>query len=166
MKKFIYLFLMLSFSCEKDDVCSENTQTTPRIVLEFYNLEAPDITLDVPELLAVGLDNENMIVPITNEFIMTRSRIALPLKTNDTQATFVLFENYNVEDGVVTGNPDTITITYQTNDVYVSRACGYKTNFDILAFSISDDDDRWMNNFDIVLTQITNENEIHVKILH
>ena len=166
MKKFIYLFLILSFSCEKDDVCSENTQTTPRIVLEFYNLEAPDDTLDVPELLAVGLDNENMMVPITNELIMTRSMIALPLKTDDTQATFILFKNYNVEEGVVTGNPDTITITYQTNDVYVSRACGYKTNFDVQTFSIIEDADQWMSSSDIILREITNENEIHVKILH
>ena len=97
---------------------------------------------------------------------MTRSIIALPLKTNDTQATFILFENYGVEEGVVSGNRDTITITYQTNNVYVSRACGYKTNFTIETVSITEDSDQWIRDSDILITEITNENEIHVKILH
>ena len=166
MKQFIYLFLIVIFSCEKDDICSDTKQTTPRIVLEFYNNESPEDTLDVPELLAVGLDRGNTEIPITNELIMTRSMIALPLKTNDTQATFILFENYGVEEGVVSGNRDTITITYQTNNVYVSRACGYKTNFTIETVSITEDSDQWIRDSDILITEITNENEIHVKILH
>lgn len=166
MKQFIYLFLIVIFSCEKDDICSDTKQTTPRIVLEFYNNEAPEDTLDVPELLAVGLDSGNTEIPITNELVMTRSMIALPLKTDDTQATFILFENYGVEEGVVSGNRDTITITYQTNNVYVSRACGYKTNFTIETVSITEDSDQWIRDSDILINEITNENEIHVKILH
>ena len=70
MKQFIYLFLIVIFSCEKDDICSDTKQTTPRIVLEFYNNESPEDTLDVPELLAVGLDRGNTEIPITNELIM------------------------------------------------------------------------------------------------
>jgi len=35
MKQFIYLFLIVIFSCEKDDICSDTKQTTPHIVLEF-----------------------------------------------------------------------------------------------------------------------------------
>ena len=69
-------------------------------------------------------------------------------------------------DGVVSGNPDTIKVTYNTENVYVSRACGYKTNFDIQTFSITADPDQWMISSEILITEITNENDIHVKILH
>ena len=166
MKKFIYLFLIVIFSCEKDDICSSTTQTTPRLVIEFYDLSAPDEVLAVPGLFAIGLDAEGLEVPINNEIVTTRSSITLPLKTDDILTEFKLYKSYDVVDGVTNGNADTIKITYDTENVYVSRACGYKTNFDIQTFSISSDTDQWMISSEILITKIINENEIHVKILH
>ena len=166
MKKFIYIFLIVIFSCEKDDICSETTQTTPRLVIEFYDIQAPDEILSVPGLFAIGLDAEGLEVPINNEIVTTRSSIALPLKTDDILTEFKIYKSYDVVDGVVTGNPDTIKITYDTENIYVSRACGYKTNFDIQTFSITADPSLWMISSEILITKITNENDIHVKILH
>jgi len=166
MKKFICLFLIVIFSCEKDDICSGTTQTTPRLVIEFYDLSAPEEVLAVPGLFAIGLDAEDLEVPINNEIVTTRSTITLPLKTDDILTELKLYKSYVLVDGVVNGNPDTIKITYDTENVYVSRACGYKTNFDIQTFSISSDTDQWMISSEILITKITNENEIHVKILH
>ena len=60
MKQFIYLFLIVIFSCEKDDICSETTQTTPRLVIEFYDLQAPDELLAVPGLFALGLSTDGL----------------------------------------------------------------------------------------------------------
>ncbi|MDG1374229.1 MAG: DUF6452 family protein [Flavobacteriaceae bacterium] len=166
MKKFICLFLIVIFSCEKDDICPETTQTTPRLVIEFYNLSSPDEILAVPGLFAIGLDADGLEVPIYNEIVTTRSSITLPLKTNDIITEFKLYKSYDVVDGVVSGNPDTIKITYEAEDVYVSRACGYKTIFDIQTFAITSDSDQWMIGSDILIREITNENDIHVKILH
>ena len=166
MKKFICLFLIVIFSCEKDDICSGTTQTTPRLVIEFYDLSAPEEVLAVPGLFAIGLDAEDLEVPINNEIVTTRSSITLPLKTDDILTELKLYKSYDLVDGVVNGNPDTIKITYNTENVYVSRACGYKTNFNILTFGITIDSDQWMISSEILLTEITNENDIHVKILH
>jgi hypothetical protein len=166
MKKFICLFLIVIFSCEKDDICSGTTQTTPRLVIEFYDLSAPEEVLAVPGLFAIGLDAEDLEVPINNEIVTTRSTITLPLKTDDILTELKLYKSYDLVDGVVNGNPDTIKITYNTENVYVSRACGYKTNFNILTFGITIDSDQWMISSEILLTEITNENDIHVKILH
>ena len=44
--------------------------------------------------------------------------------------------------------------------------CGYKTTFDIQTFAITPDSDQWMISSEILITEITNENDIHVKILH
>ena len=167
MKKFICLFLIVIFSCEKDDICPETTQTTPRLVIEFYNLSSPDEILAVPGLFAIGLDADGLEVPIYNEIVTTRSSISLPLKTDGTETEFILYKSYDIVDGVPSGNPDTIKVTYTTENVYVSRACGYKTIFDIQTFAITSDADQWMINFDILVTnKITNENDIHVKIRH
>jgi hypothetical protein len=122
--------------------------------------------LAVPGLFAIGLDAEDLEVPINNEIVTTRSTITLPLKTDDILTELKLYKSYDLVDGVVNGNPDTIKITYNTENVYVSRACGYKTNFNILTFGITIDSDQWMISSEILLTEITNENDIHVKILH
>ena len=90
----------------------------------------------------------------------------MPLQNNSNQTQFKLYESYNPIDTPVSGNPDTITITYEIETVYVSRACGYINNFSIQTFSIASDNDQWMINSEILITQITNENEIHVKVLH
>ena len=109
----------------------------------------------VPGLFAIGLDAEDLEVPINNEIVTTRSSITLPLKTDDILTEFKLYKSYDVVDGVTNGNPDTIKITYDTENVYVSRACGYKTNFDIQTFSISSDTDQWMISSEILITKIT-----------
>ena len=166
MKQFIYLFLIVIFSCEKDDICPETTQTTPRLVIEFYDLTNPDVLLQVPGLYALGLSTDGIEIPINNEIVTTRSSIELPLKTDDTETEFILYKSYDIVDGEVIGNPDRIKVTYESENVYVSRACGYKTNFDIQAFAISTDSDQWMISSDILINEITNENDIHVKILH
>ncbi|MDC0629664.1 DUF6452 family protein [Flavobacteriaceae bacterium] len=166
MKQFIYLFLIILFSCEKDDICADTTQTTPRLVIEFYDLTAPDKELAVAGLYALGLDTDALEVPITNEIVMTRTSITLPLKTDDFETEFVLYKNYDIVDGVVRGNPDVIKVTHSTENLYISRACGYITNFEIQTFSIAEDSDQWMRNSEILNYEITNENEIHVKIFH
>ena len=170
MKKkhlFLLLIVLLQISCEKDDVCPATTQTTPRIVIEFYDIAAPDEIKAVPGLFAIGLDTNTNEVPIYNELVSTRSSIALPLQNNSNQTQFKLYESYNPIDTPVSGNPDTITITYEIETVYVSRACGYINNFSIQTFSIASDNDQWMINSEILITtQVTNENEIHVKVLH
>ena len=166
MKQFIYLFLIVILSCEKDDICPETTQTTPRLVIEFYDLTNPDVLLQVPGLYALGLSTDGIEIPINNEIVITRSSIELPLKTDDTETEFILYKSYDIVDGEVIGNPDRIKVTYESENVYVSRACGYKTNFDIQAFAISTDSDQWMISSDILINEITNENDIHVKILH
>ena len=99
MKKFIYLLLIVLFSCEKDDICPGTTLTTPRLVIEFYDLTSPDELLQVPGLFALGLGAEDTEVPINNEIVTTRSSIALPLKTDAIETEFILYKSYDIIDG-------------------------------------------------------------------
>ena len=43
---------------------------------------------------------------------------------------------------------------------------GYKNVYNIQGFSIETDSDAWMVNTEIIVSDVTNENETHVKIFH
>ena len=159
-------FFLLFIACEPDDVCSENTQTTSRLVIEFFDIENIENTKTVGGLFAFGLDAQGNNVEITGEVVSSRDKIELPLNSTTNQTQFKLYKNYSLINDVVQGNPDVITVAYTTSPIYVSRACGYKNVYNIQGFSIESDSDLWMVNPDIIVNDITNENETHVKIFH
>lgn len=176
MKKTIALLLLCLCitNCEKDDLCSEATPTTPKLVLEFFDITSPDETKNVAELTAYGIDDDNQPVIFFDETIATRSEISIPLRTDADQTKFVLHRNYEIDDlgteddddDIVLGNPEVITVTYEREEVYVSRACGYKTVFNNITFSVALDEDNWIINSEIVVENVELETETHVKVFH
>lgn len=168
MKKIALLsFVLMLSACEPDDICSENTQTTARLVIEFFDIGALDSPKTVAGLYALGLDADGNEVVIYGENVASRSKIELPLDGAQNQTQFKLYKNYDVVNDVVEGNPDMITVAYTTSSVYVSRACGYKNVYSIQGFSIEADEDLWMINAEFDINkEVTNENETHVKIFH
>ena len=67
MKKHYLIFSLIALlfiSCEKDDVCPATTQTTPRVIIEFYDIAAPDEIKAIPGLFAIGLDSNFISVAI------------------------------------------------------------------------------------------------------
>ena len=60
-----------------------------------------------------------------------------------------------------------IKFNYAKSDVYISRACGYKTVFQLNAtnaIEVTADADNWIQNIEVSQPNILNENEVHVKI--
>ncbi|NJM80828.1 MAG: hypothetical protein HC854_16675 [Flavobacterium sp.] len=60
---------------------------------------------------------------------------------------------------------DIITFNYTKEDIYISRACGFRT-----VFNLNDADpvitivDDWIKDIEVIQPSIENENETHVKI--
>ena len=169
MKKIIVLILILSvfISCEKDDICSAETSTTPMLILRFYDIANEEETKQVPNLLVYGLDDagERVLFDHIGSTASNTDSIAIPLRTNGNLTRFVLhrdFENADFE----TGNFDVITAIYEREEVYVSRACGYKDIFNNLTLNLETDSDNWVINSEILNTTINNETTAHVKIFH
>ena len=82
---------------------------------------------------------------------------------------FILEKDTNLRldtDTSTDSNIDVIELTYTTEFVYVSRACGYKSIFNSLAITKDVDLDNWISSIEIVETTVENENTIHVRILH
>lgn len=171
MKK-IFLVLLVAFSfssCEKDDICDAATSTTPRLVIEFYdNLIATPTLKSLTKLKAVatGIDEGvvfNSALTDSSRYLSNSSKVYLPLDPSANTTTYTLTNNF----GAATANADVLTFYYTKNEVYVSRACGYKylfnltnTNTDILTL----DTDNWIKNIIIVKPNLETENEVHIKI--
>ena len=168
----IILLLIVSASCEKDDICAETTPTTPKLILRFYDITNQDETKNVTGLRVTGLDDDNEDVEISNLNVVTTDTINLPLRTDADVTKFTFHKDYEEikdDDGniiSIEGNPDVVTFTYQREDVYVSRACSYKTIFNNVSFSFEADADNWIINSEIINAIVENEFTAHVKVFH
>lgn len=176
MKKILSLLLLIIFclpSCEKDDVCDGNTPTTPRLVIDFYNFKNPSAKKQVNNLKVIGDGMKDGIIfnngaKDEEKFLTNSVRISIPLKTdsNTTKFKFILNSNNSNSELIDT---DEITFNYTRNEVYVSRACGFKTLFildnnPINHVAIPNTKTKWMQQISIEKTNIDNENEVHIKV--
>jgi len=128
MKKIILLVFViaLSFSgCEKDDICDADTVTTPRLVISFYDVNNPSELKEVTDLTIIG---EGMTEGVTYESstLINGSTVSIPLKTDADATTFSFILNYGSTTATLV-NEDVLKFTYVRENVFVSRACGFKT---------------------------------------
>lgn len=160
MKKiFILLFILSITSCEKDDICDK--ETTSRVVIEFYD-----------NLLATNLKNLTSMSATADGFtnpynVFSSSKIQLPLST---AADFTKYSLVLNSTDAVNLNQDFLQFNYTRKTIFVSRACGYKTVYQLDAsnpFTLTDSDPTdgfWIKNIIIDNKTINNETETHVKI--
>jgi hypothetical protein len=183
MKKLKFTFLLLLvalISCERDDICAETTPTTPRLMVEFYDATETEELKPVTRLTAYG---EGLANNPTNDntegtlvYNTNATAIELPLLIGNegeiTTSRFILEKDTNLrldEDVDTDSNIDIVEISYETEFVYVSRACGYKSIFKNLQVSFeTSDDGAWISGIEVVDTIeiVENENTVHVRILH
>jgi len=177
MKKIIALLLIATFSsssCEKDDICDANTPTTPRLVIEFYDISNPSVLKNVTNLKVIGEGMTEGIVFNSSatgdsQYLTNGNKIAIPLKTDGDSTTYSFILN--------SGNPnptlidiDKVTFNYSREDVFVSRACGFKTLFEfapsnaIVHTAVPATKLKWMQYISVEKSNIDNENETHIKV--
>ena len=165
MKKIVFitlsLLLAVSFlNCEKDDICAEGTPTTPRVIIEFYDNANPNTLKNVTNLKVTESGQ-------TDGFVFNGvSEIQVPIRTNDIQTTLHFTANGDDSD-ISNDNLDEITFNYGTQEVYISRACGYKMTFQLNTTDgtvLTPDSNNWIQNIVISQPNIETENEVHVKI--
>lgn len=165
MKKIVFatltLLLAVSFwNCEKDDICAEGTPVTPRVVIEFYDAANPTVLKNVTNL--------GVIEPtFTNGYGYNGiSKIKVPIRTTVDVTTLNFIQNGSDTDST-NDNVDVLTFNYVRNDVYISRACGYKTLFyldETNPIVLTADGNNWIQNIEVIQPNIETENEVHVKI--
>lgn len=152
----LFLFLLLS-GCQRDDLCPGSTPVTPLLLIEFYDREEPTRLKAVPNLVvqATGED-EPLLGPITT------NNILIPLRTDQNHTEYRFVRDANRE----TENIDTITFTYSTSEQYLNRACGYIVNYLGIDASVHQDGDTWIRSQIIQQTDVVNETEVHIYLIH
>lgn len=161
---------LIIISCEKDDICPDSTQTTPQLVVAFYDALDPQQSKTV-ESLAVYAIKESELILIENINGINTDSIAIPLRNDIGVSNFRFIKNYSVENDIIFGDLNHVYIDYEMTDVFISRACGFITNYSILSlvpYDILQDPPviGWIDGYEIVNPIVTNENQAHVKILH
>ncbi len=168
MKKVFLAAIVLFFTtyfigCEKDDICTAATPTTPSLIIEFYNTDNRTELKKVTNLVVVA-NGLNESLPPFNDV----SKIKIPLKTNTNSTSYSFLWNFN-KTTQAAEKRDTITFNYTRNDVFISRACGFKTLFDldkVNSIKIAPEKTSWIKGYDVIIPAIENENNTHVKIYH
>jgi len=176
-KLFVLFIALISISCERDDICAEATPTTPRLIIRFYDINNPENLKQVRQLEVDGLNMSN--VPNSETPIITRSNtdsINLPLNFQDeieSTTRFLLERDADYADNddlTDDSNSDVITVRYTPQFIYVSRACGYKSIFNLdqddPITRDPDDDEIWTTSFEIINQTIENENAAQIIIYH
>ena len=149
MKK-CFLAILIVFTlfsgCIKDDFCID--PITPNLVISFYDNDNPDnlkrttdltVWAEGKEELYTNASLDSILIPLDPAIDMTVYHLSLA----------------DVEDE--------ITITYIRKEVFVSRSCGFKYNFENLEVPINTNN--WI--LDIQITNQTVEDETeHIKILY
>ena len=161
MKKIIIAILIFLpfFGCEKDDICPANTPTTPQLVIEFFDF-ASNASKAVTKL-KIEDSESGKLLNVFNE-----AKIKLPLKTDVDISKYSLTLNSDTPSAL---NLDKLEIKYSRSNVYISRACGYITVFNLNnspSFLVSENTvaTEWIKKITITKPNILNEDETHIKI--
>ena len=159
----ILLLISIQLSCERDEICLE--EITPKLIIRFYNENNPN---EIKSVIGLKVNIEGIDGDFSNETITTLTdSIAIPLKVAEDRTRFILtIQSDESEDA--TNNLDTISVIYNQQDIFISRACGYKTVFNEAEADFVKDDDNWIKGLEAKNEplQIIDENAAHVKIFH
>ena len=166
MKKIFLVLIVVCISlssCEKDDICDAATSTTPRLIIDFYDFTNPTLQKNVTNLGIIG-DGLSTVILYNGV-----SKIELPLDMTKDLSQYQFVLNYGNENPAFI-NTDNLQFKYTRVNTFVSRACGYKTLFQLDSanpFTKTDSatsDGLWMKNITLFQYAILNENETHLSI--
>lgn len=153
---FLAAFVFVAHGCQKDDICPEGTETTPLLVIEFYDAEDPSRLKAVPNLVVQAAGEEIFLGPTTTNIVR------IPLRTNEdvTEYRFIL------DSGGSSENEDRISFSYDPAPRYLNRACGYTIDFMNIDANTLQDEDNWIVSEVNLQENVENETEAHISITH
>ncbi len=161
----ILLVVLAIAACEKDDLCTADQEASPRMVIVFKDVANPDIIKAVTNLRAKEI-GKTAFAPLDfagNTVITAADTIYLPLRNLEDVTSYNLYTDV---DNIT--NIDNIDFMYTRQEVYVSRACGFKVDYDNLTFTRTSENptDFWIQRIEVIDNSINDSNEVHVEIFH
>jgi len=178
MKKSNYLFfvvltLLVTLGCQRDDICAESIETTPLLIIRFYDFEDPNELKDPQNLSVRTTDSTDFVIntgggtPI-EYYRYSRDSVAIPLKTTTDLTEYVFTLNTAEDDSTATnsGLRDTISFTYGRQEEYINRACAYKISYVGLKVDVDGgaNGSNWIQDIQIEEANVEDQNQAHVSI--
>lgn len=164
MRRLAIAFLVITSvsiyaGCTADDICSEETQTTPNMVISFANNSISGVAKPLDSLKITNLDYDDKVV-----WNAPADTISIPLSTEVDRSTyaFTIFKDS-------TRYTNVYQFDYRREEVYISRACGFKmhyTNLEAEAIPNEDNTPTWAKNITVLNPIIEDEKSTHITILH
>ena len=172
MKRIIPILLIASMlfyvsSCEKDDICVDGD--TPLMVIGFFDIADTTLVKNVASIRIRNIDIDSIL---TNSSFSDRSEspdsLQVPLRSTATTTMYqIISESADDEETELeTGNIDTLTISYELGEAFVSRACGFVTNYNNISVTLTEGAENWIQDIKVVQPNVENTDNIHVKIFH
>lgn len=172
MKKIIPILLIASMlyyvsSCEKDDICVEGD--TPLMIIGFFNIDDTSAVKRVSSIRIRSIDIDSVL---SNNTFSDRSTspdsLQVPLRSNATTTMYEIISGSADDDetNLETGNIDTLTISYELGEAFVSRACGFVANYNNITVTVPESAENWIQDIKVVQPNVQNTDSIHVKIFH
>jgi hypothetical protein len=181
-KNFLLLLILislLSLGCQRDDICPETTDTTPLLIIRFYENQDP-FEPQAPQNLSINevgneeyvfIRNDNNRDQIITYFRFTGDSLAIPLRTDNDLSSFEFTLN-TLAEGEEPGsqedlqNTDILKFTYGRQEEYINRACAYKINYVGLKATVEDggDGSRWIQEVQVEEGIVDDQNQAHVSI--
>ncbi|MEO9510669.1 MAG: DUF6452 family protein [Flavobacteriaceae bacterium] len=161
----ITLMLIYFASCEKDDICVDGD--TPLLYVGFYDVDDTTEFKNVSSLRIKEVILDSVLDTFTDRSSALDS-VGMPLRIDASSTGFAFISDSEDDEdtGEETGTIDTLTISYETTEAFISRACGFVANYENLTVTLPESAENWIQDITIVEETIENSNTIHVKIFH
>jgi len=158
---FSFTILLVFAGCTRDDICPEETATTPLLQIQFFDISDRTQSKAVSALRVLINDADTLEVYLGESDTL----VGIPLNTLATVTSFQLIANSN---DTIAINTDIIIFRYSTEDIYVNRACAFKTIYNDFDVAVEQEtgSNNWIQDFTILKTTLEDETDAHITIFH
>jgi hypothetical protein len=154
----LLFFLFVLSACEKDDFCIQNPVTS-KLIIDFYDDTNRETLKNVQGFSIIAKGKTDSL--FTDK---TLNSISIPLNYLAKETVYVLKRNAT-NGAKINDEIATFSITYDSEEEFVSRSCGFKIMYKNVAFSSSTDS--WITAFTpTTIINLNDQNEAHVQIFH
>lgn len=163
IKRIVFSFaLLLVFAgCTRDDICPEETVTTPLLQIQFKDISDRTQSKTVTALRVLINDADTLEVYLGESDTL----VGIPLNTLTSMSSFQFISDSSDD---TTANTDVITFQYSTEDIYVNRACAFKTIYNDVEVDVETETgtNNWILDYTLLKTTIEDETDAHLTIFH
>jgi len=152
-------------SCEKDDLCIPDELDIPRLVVVFVDAGNQLLRKPVQQLQVIE-SNSNMAVALNDEgatMLTQVDSVSIPLRRDLNNPLYNFVRTLNTVE-----NQDGINLSYEPEEIYLNRACGFTSVYNDLTANlvVEPQGQNWISAVIVRNPDVTSNQDIHVEIRH